>query len=319
VRKPEHSTQRGTGRVLVTGAEGFTGRYLVSALQAQGWETLSGVRASNAGTGAVSFDLNDAASMVDVLKRIQPTQVIHLAAISFAAHDDLEQIYTTNVIGTLNLLAAIETAQLELEHLILASSAAVYGQQELAELHEQLTPQPRSDYGISKLAAEHIALARHTAQQLTITRPFNYTGVNQHPSFLIPKLVSHFVEKKPVIELGNLDVAREFNDVRWAADWYTALVSSSDNPRNREETVNLCTGQAFTLREVIGLLTEISGHSLEIAVNPQFVRDNDPPLIKGETRKSKALGLPLPVVDLKDTLTWMCDNYSRPQNQSSSA
>jgi len=300
-----------SGRVLITGAEGFTGHYLVPELQNAGFTTLSGVRGPAANPKELSFDLASPGLMEQQLRKYQPTAIVHLAAISFAAHGDPGEIFTANALGTLNLLNAISAANLELEHLIVASSAAVYGEQSVAELHEDLIPQPRSDYGISKLASEHLALSKSSARNLAITRPFNYTGVGQPESFLIPKLVAHFALRKPFIELGNLGVAREFNDVRWAVRTYTKLLSIDCD----RAILNLCSGQTYTLRQIVTELENITGHSLEIRVNPDFVRENDPPLICGATQRATSLGMPAPTeqpsAGLRTLLEWMCASYNR--------
>ncbi len=297
------------GRILVTGADGFTGRYLTPALEAARWSVTSGVRAADAPAGQATFDLADVPGMTRLLDEQKPQAIIHLAAISFAGHGNAGDIYHTNTIGTLNLLTAIEQADLQLTHLIIASSAAVYGQQTEPELHEGLRPNPLSDYGISKLAAEQIALARSTANNLIITRPFNYTGPLQDASFLIPKLVHHFVRREKTIELGNIDVAREFNDVRWAVDSYKTLLEL----KTGTQKVNLCSGNAFKLRDVLHVLEDITQHHPELVVNPQFVRENDPPLIKGSTKLGRSIGLPaLPsnkTSALREMLEWMCSHY----------
>ncbi len=297
------------GSVLITGADGFTGQYLIPELRAAGWQTISAVRAEHPPDGEVTLDLADPIGMTSLLLARTPSAIIHLAAISFAGHGDASEIYRTNVIGTLNLLAAIENARLKLNHLIIASSAAVYGDQTAAELHEQLTPNPRSDYGISKLAAEQIALTRSSAKNLIITRPFNYTGPLQAESFLIPKLIHHFVRREKTIELGNIDVAREFNDVRWAAESYRTMLELETGPQK----VNLCSGNAFDLRAVMQTLEDITGHQIKVIVNPKFVRKEDPPVIKGSTTLARKLGLPIPsgdpAVTLRRMLEWMCNHY----------
>lgn len=297
------------GKVLVTGSEGFTGSYLIPALEADGWTTVRAVRADGVRAPQVTLDLADPEGMTQVLRNEAPSAIVHLAAISFVGHSNAAEIYQTNTIGTLNLLTAIQQAGLTLTHLVVASSAAVYGDQAEAELHEELTPNPTSDYGISKLSAEQLALARSTAQNLIVTRPFNYTGHLQQKSFLIPKLVHHFARREPAIELGNIDVAREFNDVRWLVDNYRALLAQDSGVCR----LNLCSGNAHKLRDLLDLLEDITSYRPEVKINPQFVRANDPSLIKGSTRVARSLGLPEPTGNpegaLRQLLEWMCDRY----------
>ena len=282
--------------VLITGASGFTGRYLASALRSQGMQ----VHAPE------SLDLTNPESVARALKSVGPTAVVHLGAISFAAHGDSAAYYKTNALGTLNLLQAINAEGLQLSHFVFASSAAVYGDQGLALLDESLTPNPASDYGVSKLAAEHLVRLHSKADSTVIFRPFNYTGIGQPAHFIIPKLVSHYAQRKPTIELGNIDVAREFNDVRWAAEAYVAALSY----QGHFATLNLCTGAPHSLRSVMAILKDITSHEPEMQVNAEFLRANDLPSLAGDPKKlNAAFELPS-VIALENTLRWMCDHYA---------
>ncbi|MBX9838685.1 MAG: GDP-mannose 4,6-dehydratase, partial [Silvanigrellaceae bacterium] len=134
--------------------------------------------------------------------------------------------------------------------------------------------------------------------------PFNYTGVGQKEHFLIPKIVSHFKAKKDVIELGNLDVWREFGDVRFVTKAYSQLLNLSP----KGQTFNICTGQCYSLREIMTLCEEITGHHMEIKVNPKFVRDNEVRVLKGDNHRLMTMigGGEIPM--LKETLTWMLNS-----------
>ena len=101
-----------------------------------------------------------------------------------------------------------------------------------------------------------------------IVRPFNYTGVGQTELFLIPKIVSHFKSKKDIIELGNTSVWREFNDVRAVANKYLLLLELAPVG----QTINVCTGNMYSLSEVVETATKITGCNIDIKINPSFVR-----------------------------------------------
>ncbi|WP_137984288.1 GDP-mannose 4,6-dehydratase, partial [Pseudomonas viridiflava] len=87
----------------------------------------------------------------------------------------------------------------------------------------------------------------HARLPLVITRPFNYTGVGQAENFLLPKIVSHFTQRESTIELGNLDVWRDFSDVRAVTSAYRGLLEA----RPLGKTLNVCSGVTHSLREVI--------------------------------------------------------------------
>jgi nucleoside-diphosphate-sugar epimerase len=139
---------------------------------------------------------------------------------------------------------------------------------------------------------------------LFIARPFNYTGVGQDEKFLIPKIVAHFRAKKSVIELGNLEVWREFGDVRVVTDIYRKLLDRCPNG----QTLNICTGQTYSLREVVSRCENITGHSIEIQVNPEFVRANEVRVLTGDNSRLNSVIGNWQAYDLEETLTWMLND-----------
>ncbi len=136
---------------------------------------------------------------------------------------------------------------------------------------------------------------------MIITRPFNYTGVGQAENFLLPKIVSHFRRKADVIELGNVDVARDFSDVRSLVAAYRRLIEAGAFG----QTVNVCSGRTYSLRDIISLCSEISNHEIEIKVNPEFVRKNEVRTLSGDNRLLKTLIGEWEVPPIRETLHWM--------------
>ena len=202
-------------RALVTGIDGFTGRYLEAELLAAGYRVFGTVRDGEAaGEDLHAVDLCDRLRLMEVVADVRPDVVAHLAAISFVAHGDAESIYRVNVVGTRNLLEALSALDERPAAVLLASSANVYGNAPFEVIDESVPPAPANDYAVSKLAMEYLARLWMDRLPIMMTRPFNYTGVGQAPNFLVPKIVSHFQARRPLIELGNTDVARDFSDVR---------------------------------------------------------------------------------------------------------
>jgi nucleoside-diphosphate-sugar epimerase len=136
---------------------------------------------------------------------------------------------------------------------------------------------------------------------ILIARPFNYTGRGQTSNFLVPKIVEHFARREPEISLGNIDVARDFSDVRYVVRAYEALLDSAAVG----ETVNVCTGQPYTLREILAMASEITGHELEIRVNPAFVRQTDVKVLVGSPAKLRQLVPEVEAIGFRETLKWM--------------
>jgi nucleoside-diphosphate-sugar epimerase len=296
--------------ILVTGVDGFTGRYLAPVLCAAGHvvhglvqqvptERVDGVKAMHVA------ELSSAAEVSAAVRSALPDGVVHLAGISFVA-SDAELMYRVNLLGTRNLLEALVAAPSPPRAVILASSANVYGNTAAGQLDESMWPAPANDYAVSKLAMEHVAALYAERLPITICRPFNYTGVGQSEAFLLPKIVAHVRRGATRIELGNVDVARDFSDVREVAAIYAQLL---ETPAAIGATLNICSGQAFTLREILQLVEEISGRHLEIRVNPEFVRRNEVKILLGDrTRLDAILPGPSRRITLRDTLRWMIEH-----------
>ena len=277
-------------RVLVTGLKGFTGRHLQSELEAHG-HTVIGLQC----------DLTDLKAVAAEVATVQPEAVAHLAGVAFVGHGDANAFYEVNLIGTRNLLEALAQHVPDVRSILLASSANVYGNRSEGVLSEGSTPDPVNDYAVSKLAMEQMANLWVEKLPLFIVRPFNYTGVGQDEKFLIPKIVAHFREKKAVIELGNLEVWRDFGDVRVVANTYRQLLEKCPIG----ETINICTGQTHTLREIISLCEKITGHNIEIQVNPEFVRANEVRVLAGDNSRLMAAIGDRQTYDFEETLRWM--------------
>ena len=277
-------------RTLVTGLDGFTGPYLRSELERYGYTVI--------GLASGLTDLDDVAAEIS---QVQPEIVVHLAGISYVGHGNANGFYQVNLLGSRNLLEALGKHMSDVQCVLLASSANIYGNISAERLTEEVTPHPANDYAVSKLSMEQMARLWFDRLPLFIVRPFNYTGVGQDEKFLIPKIIAHFRERKPVIELGNLDVRREFGDVRVVVDTYRRLLECCPVGA----TLNVCTGETWSLREVITVCEKITGHSIEIRVNPKLVRGNEVDVLGGDNSRLKEMIGNLRTYKLEETLRWM--------------
>ena len=288
-------------KILLTGTSGFTGRHFMDA-------------ATRAGHTVVPLlaELTEPAQVAAEVAQAQPDAVVHLAAISFVAHADASALYAVNTVGTTHLLAAVAALHKVPRCVLLASSANVYGNCNHSPIAETQAPAPVNHYAMSKLAMEHMARTYADRLPLIITRPFNYTGPGQAPQFVIPKLVEHYARKAPHIDLGNIHVEREFNDVRLVCEAYLTLLSHGQ----AGEVYNICTGQAYNLQQVMDALTGLTGHGLEVRVNPEFVRATEVHRLCGDPDKLQAAtGLDLRRYDLAATLQTMLEQvHARPSH-----
>ena len=297
-------------RTLITGAAGFTGRYLTSLLAGRGHEVHGVVHHAPddaiADASAVHVaDLADHSAISRVVDDVRPEHVVHLAAIAFVGHGDIEEMYRSNVVGTRQLLDALTGLAAAPTSVVLASSANVYGNAREGVLDETMPPAPANDYGVSKVAAEYVGHIYSARLPLITVRPFNYTGRGQADNFLIPKIIAHARQRAPVIELGNLDVARDFSDVRTVVDCYARLL---DAPRAVGETFNICSGRAVSLGEILEMVSDISGHRFEVRVNPALVRANEVRCLSGSAAKLEGVIGESPRIPLQETLAWMLED-----------
>jgi nucleoside-diphosphate-sugar epimerase len=283
-------------RVLITGARGFTGKYLTDRLRREGWTPLPIEPSDDA-----DLDLRDARAVRLQVAALRPSHAIHLAAISFVGHGDPSEFYAVNAVGTEHLLAALAAEAPALERCILASSANVYGNVEVATVEETLPPAPVNHYACSKLAMEHIAHTWLDRLPVVVVRPFNYTGVGQSLSFLVPKLVDAFARREPVLRLGNLDVVRDFSDVRTVCEAYGRLLDAG----RPGDVLNVCSGAGRSLLSVVDALRQLSGHDPQIEQDAALVRRAELVRLIGSNERLVNRVGSLPAPRFEDTLRWM--------------
>lgn len=276
-------------RVALTGATGFTGRFVADALERAGATPLP-----------LKVDLTDPDATDLAVQAADFDHVIHLAGHAFVHAADWHPFYMVNQIGTLNLLDAV-ARKTEGVRCILASSAQIYGPNAQGLITEEATPNPANHYAIGKYGMELGSKLWAEKLDIVITRPFNYTGIGQDTKYLVPKIVDHFRRRAPLIELGNTWVQRDFGDVRSVADAYVGLVMAPDVPR----VVNIATGSVSSIADIIETLSALSGHRIDIKVNPAFVRKGDVEILGGDaTLLRKTLPDWSPHA-IDDTLQWL--------------
>jgi GDP-6-deoxy-D-talose 4-dehydrogenase len=294
-------------RVVLTGADGFTGRYVLQALRAQGARVLCIQKPhaeSRLAPDIIHADLCDHdADLESAFVSFAPTHVIHLAALSHVTLSSSLEYYRVNVLGTERLLFALTRVADGLKKVVIASSANVYGNSPHSPIAEVTAPAPVNHYASSKLAMEHVARTFDDRLPLIISRPFNYTGRGQAESFIVPKLVGHFARRQSAIKLGNIEVARDFSDVRFIAEAYVRLLGISQCG----VTVNLCSGQATSLEAVIEMLHGLTGHSISVERSADLVRASDIRVLCGDNSLLHRLIGDIARPSLRETIQWMLE------------
>jgi len=280
-------------RLLLTGAHGFTGRHLAQAAEKTGYQVI-----------ALEGDLQDESAMSEQVLRARPTHVLHLAGISHVTSGVPQDYYQINLLASLALLKSLEALPEAPQKVILASSANIYGNNNHSPISEGEAPSPISHYAMSKLAMEYMSRPFLDKLPIVITRPFNYTGVGHGSNFVIPKIVEHLKQKTTSIELGNLEVLREYNDVRDICQMYLRLLELG----HAGATYNMATGRTHSLGAIIDILQNLCGYEITVKSNPQFMRANEIHLLAGDGELLERCIGHIHLHSLEQTLKWMLES-----------
>lgn len=281
-----------------------------ASLEDAGYEVYGSDLTFNNCQNIVKADLCDLNSMRNLIEKTTPDVVIHMGGISNVAHNNVSNLYLTNILGSRNLLQTLSESKLPVQAIMMVSSANVYGNTTCELLTEENKAMPANDYAITKLAMENLCSMWGGELPIFIVRPFNYTGVGQSENFLIPKIINHYAKRMKTIALGNLNIFREFNDVRQVVEIYTKLL----NLKPIGKTINVCSSQVYSLENIINIMNDISGYEIKVEVDDRFVRENEINLLRGSNHLLESLIGPIEYTPIKDTLHWLYEKaiYDNP-------
>ena len=288
-------------RVLVTGIEGFVGQHLARHLREHNHEVIGLHYAPAAAVLAERLyqgDVRDYAWLKQAVVEARPERIIHLAAVSSVAEAETHvlQTYQINAVGTLNLIEAVRLGGIR-ARVVLVSSADVYGPSTADTPISEETPlRPLSPYGLSKLAAEEACRFSFRAfdTDVVILRSFSHTGPGQSARFLFPTVARRIVEierafaaspeldeTSRTIELGNLDVKRDYTDVRDIVKAYALALDGCQ----AGETYNVTSGRAVLIRDGVRSLCDTAHCKVRFTSSAERRRARDLPLLTGSNSK----------------------------------
>ncbi len=266
--------------ILLTGASGFVGAFVQRQISCIPFDDV-----------AHPVDLRDAGRVRLVIDQVKPDAVIHLAAQSFvpASFENPRETYEINFLGTLNLLVALKESGFR-GRMLFVGSGDTYGLVPEARLPltEDLPLRPRSPYAVSKVAAE--ALCYQWSQTegfaMVMTRSFNHIGPGQSERFVVSDFAKQVIEIKkgrrgPVLSVGDIDVTRDFTDVRDAASAYALLLERGGNG----EIYNVCSGVERSVRSILVRLLELANVDARIEQDPARLRIGEQRRFRGSHDK----------------------------------
>ena len=302
---------------LVTGSPGFAGSHLTEYLLEQGQEVIGLAAEDESLANLKPFahhvrveraDLRNAQRVLEVLRDTKPQRIYHLAALSSPADSlqDPRLTYEVNFGGTLNLLLAWRELQFD-SRLLYVSSSDVYGlvRDEDLPLREDTPLRPASPYAASKAASEFLAFQFFQGYGLPIVRvrPFNHTGPRQSATFVCSSFAKQIAEvntglRPPTVAVGNLQLRRDFSDVRDIVRGYHLLLEKGQPG----EVYQLCSGRAVSIEAILQILIAMASRPIQVTVDPSKTRAQEAPVLWGEPSKAgRAVGW-RPQYELETTL-----------------
>lgn len=298
-------------KVLVTGADGFVGHHMVALLKQKNIEVIGTAldeqAASNLGIPVRSLNITSTEETASLIKSVEPTHIIHLAAVSSVHQSfaDPNRTDDVNVRGTENILSSAMMLPNPPITLTIGSSDE-YGVNDGNPLREELLGalNPISPYGQTKKAVEAMVENNPMFRKFVIrTRSFPHIGPGQQGHFFVPDVATQIVkiergQQRPVIGIGNLSAVRDFTDVRDVVRAYFALLEKGVPG----EVYNVCSGTALSIEQLLHKMLALSKFPVKFERDPEKERPVDIPVLIGDCTKLKQATGWAPEIPIEKTL-----------------
>ena len=250
-------------------------------------------------------DIRRADEVRSVVRNVRPAHIYHLAGVSAVdvSWSDPRLTFEVNVLGALNVFEAAMNLPSP-PRILNVSTSQVYASSATI-LTENSRLDPDNPYAASKAMAEllRVQYRKSAGGGIITARSFNHTGPGQMPNFVLPSMAKQFAEmeaglRPPKLTVGNIEVMRDFTDVRDVVAAYFALLEKG----RTGEVYNVCSGSAVRLSDVIAKFEAISGMAIQIDVDPQRLRSNEIPAVFGDATKIRTETGWNPEIPLETTL-----------------
>lgn len=305
-----------TRRILITGGTGFVGSTLTRLLESEGGDCE--VMSLGRPPFSQSLDIRDPDAVDVLIHDVRPTALVHLAAVAAPseAREAPRRAWEVNLTGTMNLAESIRRHTPAARFIYVGSSDA-YGasfSDSPGALNENAALQPINVYAATKAAADiMVGQMAYDGLNAIRFRPFNHTGPGQSDTYVVPAFARQVAEiaagrAEPIVRVGNLDVERDFLDVRDVVRAY-AIAALSDMPHEPNLVFNLASGKLYKMRYILDTLIAHSRVPIHVEVDPNKVRANDIPKTQGDaTSAREQLGW-APSITFEQTLADVFDYW----------
>lgn len=307
------------GSFLITGGTGFVGTHLIQFLRSNASKIAviaSGESRSPQepvpGVEYYELDIRRVDEVRSVVHKVSPTHICHLAGISTVdvSWNHPRPTFEVNVLGAYNLFEAAMSLP-SLPRILNVSTSQVYASSDRI-LTETSPIGPDNPYAASKAMAEllRVQYRKCTAGGIVTARSFNHTGPGQSPTFVLPSIARQFAEmeanlRPPRLAAGNVEVKRDFTDVRDVVVAYSRLLEKG----RTNEVYNVCSGYAVRLADVIRKFETISGIAVEIDTEPARLRSGEVSQIFGDSTKIRMETGWIPQIPLEKTIRDLLDYW----------
>jgi GDP-4-dehydro-6-deoxy-D-mannose reductase len=311
-------------RALITGVTGFAGSHLAEYLLAHTDLEVWGTDISSNDRNIAQIrddvhlivgDMSDPAVASQILSQAEPDYIFHLAAQAFVplSWSDPWQTMANNIRAQLNILQAMVDSGAR-PRVLVVGSADEYGMIRPGELpvSEAAPLRPYSPYAVSKIAQDMLGYQFFASHGLPVVRvrPFNHIGARQSPAFVTSDFAKQIAEieqrqRKPLLEVGNLEAERDFTDVRdMVRAYHLALEQGQEG-----EVYNLGAERAYSIQEVLDRLLDMSEARIEVVQDPTRLRPSDVPVVVSDCRKFRERTSWSTTVSLRESLRAVLDYW----------
>ena len=306
-------------RILITGIAGFVGSHLADLLLTKKDVLVYGTDRPGADTKNIDHikskiklyqecDITIKRDIKGLLARIEPDCIIHLAAQSspLLSEQYPEDTIATNIIGLVNIFESLSILRFK-PKVIIAGSSDEYGRMGNSNvpIRENCKLAPTNLYALTKVTQELLGLKVYIKQgyNVIVTRPFHTTGPKRPERFVCSSLAKQVAQieknmQSPIISVGDLNIMRDFTDVRDVANAYWLIMKKGKSG----QVYNICSKRARSLKEILDILLSLSRAKVEVKVDPDRMRVNDVPLFIGDPTKLEKLTGWKAKISLKQTL-----------------